>query len=239
MNTKEYRGGPVLYSGLLNSVPGKSRVVSLPTHLKQGSDFVPLQIWLNPGLLWGRHGETAAALWSSSAGWNHEVSRCHSSFKSKTKKKEGTAGLPLRLGYGNRKKRLRGGEKKGPREVSPQWVCSASSTVWVAEQAAPSPAHSAGTQPRDQSQFVASLADWSGSLFLTSQWRGGSADRLQILRSTGCCCCCCCRLLLSPSAATPIKPPACVIHPARGAKYSHVRSGTCAHRLEQVWLVRG
>lgn len=88
-----------------------------------------------------------------------------------------------------------------------------------------SPAHSAGTQPRDQSQFVASLADWSGSLVRTSQWRGGSADRLQILRSTGCCC----RFQLAPSAAaTPIKPPACVIHPARGAKYAHVRSGTCA-----------
>lgn len=36
-------------------------------------------------------------------------------------------------------------------------------------------------------------------------------------------------LFLDPSAAaTPIKPPACVIHTALGAKTAYVRSGTCA-----------
>lgn len=91
---------------------------------------------------------------------------------------------------------------------------------------------SPGTSPSVSPRSLTGTATWPSA----SQWRGGLDDRLQILRSTGCCC----RRrrrrrsLLSPSAATPIEPPACVIHPARGAKSAHVRRrhvrATCRSR---------
>lgn len=67
-----YRGkreGGLTLSGaeLRSFVFGIQEVLSCirRTHLEQGSDFVPFQIRLNPGLLRGRHGETAAARRSS------------------------------------------------------------------------------------------------------------------------------------------------------------------------------
>lgn len=68
--------------GPLNRLPITSELDAHSyTHLKQGSDFILLQIRLNSWLLKRRHGETVVPRGELLAGWNHEVSRCHSSFR--------------------------------------------------------------------------------------------------------------------------------------------------------------
>lgn len=69
--------------GALNKHPSTSELldwIRVSTHLKQGSDFILLQIRLNSWLLRRRHEETNVPRQELLAGWNHGVSRCHSSF---------------------------------------------------------------------------------------------------------------------------------------------------------------
>lgn len=149
--------------------------------------------WTVAGTPWGN----CCGSRELSAGWNYEVSRCHSSFMGGKKKR--------RLGVSDVQINKIFKKEEEEKEMSPQWVCSGSS-IWVVEQAALSPAHCAGLSPGPFP--VCRLADCGGSL--PPQTNGAAArwQRLQILRS----------LAAGPengATATPIQPPACVrrIHP--------------------------
>lgn len=134
-----YKSGSAQYgANLLQLAANNFPFASGHTHLKKGSDFIPLQIRLNSWLLLRRHGETD---WGASrellAGWNHGVSRCHSSFSRR---------LTVRL---KRAECHRSGCAVESLQVPDGFKSSA-------EQAPQSPAHCGGPA-RDLPQFVASL----------------------------------------------------------------------------------
>lgn len=107
-----------------------------------------------------------------SAGWNHEVSRCHSSFRRE-------ASLPTHIKQERKKKKKDKCHHSGVflRLSSDGWRQVWSRRLWarlIVDDSA-----------RDHPQFVASLTLWR-QLPGRNQWRGGSVTELTNLPLTGC-----------------------------------------------------